>query len=46
MSIQLNHRIIHCKDKTTSAKFLAEILGLPRRRVSAKRPSYPGSPCL
>lgn len=29
MSIQLNHTIIQAKDAKTSAKFLAEILGLP-----------------
>lgn len=29
MNIQLNHTIIQAKDAKTSAKFLAEILGLP-----------------
>ena len=29
MSIQLNHTIIWCRDKATSAGFLTEVLGLP-----------------
>ncbi len=29
MSVQLNHTIVWCRDTTTSATFLAEILGLP-----------------
>ncbi len=29
MSVALNHTIVHCRDKAASAKFLAEILGLP-----------------
>ncbi len=29
MSIQLNHTIVHARDKAVSANFLAEILGLP-----------------
>ena len=29
MSIELNHTIVHAKDKRESAVFLAEILGLP-----------------
>ena len=29
MSVQLNHTIVWCRDKRTSAAFLAEILGLP-----------------
>lgn len=28
MSIKLNHTIVHSQDKSASAKFLAEILGL------------------
>jgi catechol 2,3-dioxygenase-like lactoylglutathione lyase family enzyme len=29
VSVQLNHTIVWCRDKRRSAKFLAEILGLP-----------------
>ncbi|UVJ45273.1 VOC family protein [Pseudomonas sp. LS1212] len=29
MSIQLNHTIVWCRDKQTSATFLTQILGLP-----------------
>src|SRR5438477_12283442 len=29
MSVQLNHTIVWCRDKKTSASFLADILGLP-----------------
>ena len=29
MSVQLNHTIVWCRDKRKSAKFLAEVLGLP-----------------
>lgn len=29
MSVQLNHTIVHARDKHESAKFMAEILGLP-----------------
>ncbi len=29
MAIQLNHTIVHAKDKHESARFLVEILGLP-----------------
>lgn len=29
MGIQLNHTIVHSKDKHAAAKFLSEILGLP-----------------
>lgn len=29
MSAELNHTIVHCRDKTVSAPFLAEILGRP-----------------
>lgn len=29
MSIDLNHTIVHCRDKEASAGFLTEILGLP-----------------
>jgi catechol 2,3-dioxygenase-like lactoylglutathione lyase family enzyme len=29
MSVQLNHTIVWCRDQRRSAKFLAEILGLP-----------------
>ena len=29
MTPQLNHTIVHCRDKQTSASFLADILGLP-----------------
>lgn len=28
MAVELNHTIVHAKDKTESAKFLSEILGL------------------
>jgi extradiol dioxygenase family protein len=30
MPAQLNHTIVHAKDKVASANFLADILGLPR----------------
>ena len=30
MPAQLNHTIVHAKDKVASANFLAEILGLPK----------------
>ena len=30
MSVQLNHHIVWCGDKKKSAKFLQEILGLPK----------------
>ncbi len=33
MSIQLNHTIVHAKNKEASAKFLSEILGLKNPRV-------------
>jgi catechol 2,3-dioxygenase-like lactoylglutathione lyase family enzyme len=29
MTVKLNHTIVHARDKHASAKFLAEILGLP-----------------
>ncbi|AFE05083.1 hypothetical protein COCOR_03212 [Corallococcus coralloides DSM 2259] len=29
MSVKFNHTIIHAKDKVASARFLAELLGLP-----------------
>ncbi len=29
MSVKLNHTIVHARDKSVSAAFLAEILGLP-----------------
>src|SRR5689334_19893632 len=29
MSVQLNHTIVWCRDKKRSARFLAEMLGLP-----------------
>lgn len=29
MKIELNHTIIHCRDKTESANFVSELLGLP-----------------
>jgi catechol 2,3-dioxygenase-like lactoylglutathione lyase family enzyme len=29
MSVQLNHTIVWCRNKETSARFLADILGLP-----------------
>jgi catechol 2,3-dioxygenase-like lactoylglutathione lyase family enzyme len=29
MPIKLNHTIVYCRDKKTSASFLSEILGLP-----------------
>lgn len=32
MSVQLNHTIVWCRDKQTSARFLTEILGLPAAR--------------
>jgi extradiol dioxygenase family protein len=32
MPVQLNHTIVHAKDKVASAAFLAEILGLPAPR--------------
>ena len=30
MSVQLNHTIVWCRDKQTSASFLTEVLGLPQ----------------
>ena len=30
MSVQLNHTIVWCRDKETSAGFLVDVLGLPR----------------
>jgi catechol 2,3-dioxygenase-like lactoylglutathione lyase family enzyme len=33
MSIQFNHTIVHCHDKATSARFLADILGLPEPKA-------------
>ncbi len=30
MSVELNHTIVHARDKEESATFLAEILGLPK----------------
>jgi len=30
MSVQLNHTIVWCRDKQTSAKFLTGVLGLPQ----------------
>lgn len=32
MPVQLNHTIVHAKDRTASAQFLADILGLPKPR--------------
>jgi len=32
MPVQLNHTIVHAKDKVASAQFLADILGLPKPR--------------
>ncbi len=32
MPVQLNHTIVHAKDRVASANFLSEILGLPRPR--------------
>lgn len=32
MPVQLNHTIVHAKDKVASANFLAELLGLPKPR--------------
>lgn len=29
MPVELNHTIVHCRDKQASARFLAEMLGLP-----------------
>lgn len=29
MPVELNHTIVYCRDKNTSARFLAELLGLP-----------------
>ncbi len=29
MAIELNHTIVKCRDKTTAAGFLTDILGLP-----------------
>jgi len=29
VGVQLNHTIVHCRDKHASARFLVEILGLP-----------------
>jgi len=29
MSVQLNHTIVHAKDKRVSAEFMSEVLGLP-----------------
>ncbi len=29
MPVELNHTIVYCRDKTRSARFLAELLGLP-----------------
>ncbi|MEZ4749197.1 MAG: VOC family protein [Bdellovibrionota bacterium] len=30
MKVELNHTIVHCKNKRESAEFVAEILGLPK----------------
>lgn len=32
MPVQLNHTIVHAKDRVASANFLSEILGLPKPR--------------
>lgn len=32
MAVQLNHTIVHAQDREVSARFLAEILGLPEPR--------------
>ena len=29
MAVKLNHTIVHARDKTASARFLSEIMGLP-----------------
>ena len=29
MSVELNHTIVHATDRDASAKFMAEVLGLP-----------------
>ena len=36
MAIQLNHTIVHAKDKHESARFLVEILGLPAAASSVR----------
>lgn len=33
MSVQLNHTIVHARDRRVSARFLVEILGLPSPRA-------------
>lgn len=35
MSVELNHTIVWCRDQEKSAKFLTEILGLPKPRLFA-----------
>ena len=35
MAAQLNHTIVHCRDKAVSAGFLADMLGRPEPRASA-----------
>jgi catechol 2,3-dioxygenase-like lactoylglutathione lyase family enzyme len=32
MAVQLNHTIVHAKDRVASARFYSEILGLPKPR--------------
>jgi catechol 2,3-dioxygenase-like lactoylglutathione lyase family enzyme len=35
MAAQLNHTIVHCRDKQVSARFLADMLGRPEPRAFA-----------
>jgi catechol 2,3-dioxygenase-like lactoylglutathione lyase family enzyme len=35
MAAQLNHTIVHCRDKGVSARFLADMLGRPEPRAFA-----------
>ena len=39
MSVRLNHTIVWCRDKKASARFLAEILGLPPTEDASDRSS-------
>lgn len=36
MSAQLNHTIVWCRDKQTSANYLADLLGLPAPSPSGR----------
>ena len=39
MSVELNHTIVHVKDRWAAARDVGGVLGLPERRPTARSPS-------